>query len=380
MGLSIRKSNINGLRLVKDGGGPIILPGGLGYTVNELLKAQGIDADVVRAGSEFIAPIHAAPTLVRGHEAFLRAGTDVLFTDTFCAGVGRQSGDAHLVDRFIHAGKAAANIAISKSGRLPVVGLSLTTSGDTHDPRSTPDNTILDADHRQNISLLVPPNNRVGNFIQAETLPTGREGEIVSRICAERGIAHNVCFVADDDGNILDGTEIEQAALAIAENNPYFLGIGVNCCSIEGAEKVVARLHALFNERAYLFDGKHIIAYPNAFLKSEAENADLQASCCGDDHHDQAEHVPETLSPEQGAEVALSLRDNGATMIGLCCGADPKNTKAYAEALTGQFTNRAEMPTYTPQGGYDLEDWPFDDVLPQGDIGSWADNEFGHRL
>lgn len=337
MSLSIQHSDLNGLRLIKESGSTIILPGGCGYTVNELLKQDGIEADVIRNGSEMIAPLDIPHHLVQAHKAFLNGGVDITLTDTFCAGVGRQNGDAEKVARFVRAAKAAAQIARSETGKTSLIGLSLTTSGDTHNPIKTPENTQLASDHAQNLRLLWPDIGRNADFIQVETLPTAREAEIIAELCAERHIPHTINFVASNNGDILDGTDIESAAISIRENNPYVLGIGVNCCSVEGAYKAVERLSALFNDRSDDFDGKQIIAYPNAFKHSEQENAALaeEAHACGHDHE------PATLCPEEGAEIVLQLEQKGATMIGLCCGAGPDNTEAYAGALARHWAPNA---------------------------------------
>ena len=293
---------------------PVFLSAGLGSLIEELRPDK---ESPIHKGSSFIAPLHAPETVLTAHKLYIDAGADIITTDSFCASYYRQDGNAELTEKFVTAACDIAESARSGLDNAPLIAVSLTSLEDCYTPEATPDTDTLITEHKQNLALL----ENHGDFTLAETIPTLREAKVIADNARRPFV---VSFTVGEDGNLLDGNNMDDVVKTILEPNAFCLGIGVNCCSIEGAKKAVSALAEIFAENKHL-QGKQIIAYPNGFKKSRAENGEENGHSC--DHH----HAPEKLSEIELAGELWDLAARGATAIGGCCGAGPLHTAAYVE-------------------------------------------------
>lgn len=296
---------------------PIFLSAGLGSLIEELRPDR---ESPIHKGSSFIAPLHAPDTVLTAHKLYIEAGADIITTDTFCASYYRQGGNAELTEKFVTAACDIAESARSGLDNAPLIAVSLTSLEDCYSPEATPDIDTLVTEHKRNLALL----ENHGDFTLAETIPTLHEAAIIAYHARRPFI---VSFTVGEDGNLLDGNNVNDVVTTILEPNALCLGIGVNCCSLEGAKKAVSQLAEIFAQNDHLH-GKQIIAYPNGFKKSRAENNEENSHSCG--HH----HAPEKLSEIELAGELWDLAARGATAVGGCCGAGPSHTKAYISKLS----------------------------------------------
>src|SRR5262249_33772815 len=150
--------------------------------VNRLIGERNHEhVDVLQKGSARIAPLDVPDIVEEVHGLYGFAGADILTADTFDASVSRQNGDIDLIKTFIRSAAGIARTASLQIPSPPLVALSLTSSGDCYKPWETPDQETLISEHTQNIELLAP----YGDLILAETLPTLREAEVISRLANE---------------------------------------------------------------------------------------------------------------------------------------------------------------------------------------------------
>ena len=219
------------------------------------------------------------------------------------------SGDIELSILHAQAADKIAKSAVEKLGDPALVAMSLTASGDCYKPKDTPRFDTLVQQHSVDLDVF----HGLGDFIMAETLPTAMEGQVVSRLANEREQPFAVSFVAGDDGKILDGSTMGHVVETILSPHEFCLGVGVNCCSIEGAKIAVAQLSEAFEQARV--KGKHIIVYANAFTLSLAQKEALGIES------------DEVLQEIETKNIAQELADLGATMIGFCCGATPNHTR-----------------------------------------------------
>lgn len=297
----------------KEQGTPIFLSAGLGSLIEELRPDR---ESPIHKGSSFIAPLHAPETVLTAHKLYIDAGVDIITTDTFCGSYHRQGGNTELTEKFVAAACDIAEAARANLDNAPLIAVSLTSLEDCYSPDATPDADTLIIEHKRNLELL----ENHGDFTLAETIPTLREATIIAYHARRPFI---VSFTVGEDGNLLDGNSVEAAVKTILEPNALCLGLGVNCCSLEGAKKAVSQLAEIFAQNENL-QGKQIIAYPNGFKKSRDENV----HSCG--HH----HAPEKLSEVELAGELWDLAARGATAVGGCCGAGPSHTQAYVEKFS----------------------------------------------
>ncbi len=297
---------------------PVFLSGGFGETVNKTMKDKGVKKeDSLQKGSSFIAPLQVPNIVQQIHGLYAAAGADILTADTYCASVSRQKGDIALVKKFIGAAAGLAREASIQSGLNPLVALSLTASGDSHMPEDTPDSQTLIREHKQNIALL----KGHGDLIIAETLPTLREGAVIADLLQNSKTPFFMSFTLNAQGQVLDGSEMSAVVKTILQPHTYCLGVGVNCCSVSGAQEAVSALGKIFAQSVTL-SGKHIVAYPNGFAKSLEEN-----NAAAEKGHTHGE----AFTPAHLAGVLRDMLNRGATAIGGCCGSEPEHTNEYAQ-------------------------------------------------
>lgn len=311
--------------------GPVFLSGGFGSEVSRILSQQnGVRTS---AFGNFRSPLHVPPVVQQVHEAYAKAGADVLTADSFDAGMGkrRAKGDRALAEQHAEAAGKIARIASSLSTHKPLVALSLTSSGDCYNPKDTPTEFDLHRDHKQNVEIFKPH----GDFIIAETLPTLKEGKVIAQYAQETQTPVLFAFVVNDEGKVNDGSTMEQVVNTVLRPHPYVLGVGVNCCSIEGANEAVSQLSEIFQREAGVFEGKQIAAYANAFALPREVNASLtdDHGCADGHHHCGNDDHNKPLTREESLAAVRELVQRGATTIGLCCGSTPDHTRDYVHAL-----------------------------------------------
>ena len=124
---------------------------------------------------------------------------------------------------------------------------------------------------------------------------------------AADGMPVLVSFAIDDDCQLLgDGLNIEGAVVYAEKHGAS--SVGVNCCSVEAATKAVPRLVASATTP--------VSVRPNAGDPVQTDEGPVW--------HE---------NPQAFADAALRWRQDGAALVGCCCGATAKSTAAMAEAL-----------------------------------------------
>lgn len=274
-------------------------------------------------GNDFAA-IHHPGVLQDVHLEYLEAGADILLTDTFSVSSHRLGGDEAQARERIQAAYLAVRHAMRRGALDSAVAIagSLTSLGDCYDPNDTPALDVLDREHLKNVQA---HKDCGADFLLCETLPTLREAIAMAGAASYCALPFILSFTVSDNGRLLDGNSIE-AAEAITRA-PLRLGIGANCCSVEGAQNAVRALNNVVR-------GGHIVAYPNGYTHSR------EAFNCSVCHNPDEESHKSTLSPQGFAEVVDDLVKLGATIVGGCCGAAPAHTGAYVQAYRSQYPAR----------------------------------------
>lgn len=141
-----------------------------------------------------------------------------------------------------------------------------------------------------------------------ETFSRAGELEIAVQAAAETADLPLIAQASvDEEGYLRDGQHIVPTF-----NRLHELGadvVGVNC-----AKGPTGILHAL--EQVPIDDGKFLSAYPNAGLPAYIDGRYIYLS-----------------TPEYFADSALRLREQGARLIGGCCGTTPEHIRAIRNAV-----------------------------------------------
>ena len=215
----------------------LILDGATGTELNR----RGVDTGLPLWSANALMNDRDAKILQQIHEDYLRAGADIITTNTFrthrraLAPSGNADRALELTRRAVDTARAA--IANVKSDLQKFVAGSVSTLEDCYRPDLVPPDDELRAEHFERIHHLVECGV---DLILIETINTIREAVIMARLAIDTGVPVVVSFVCDREGRILSGETLTQAA-----NQLLPLGIsaiGVNCGPTPNFAKPLAEL------------------------------------------------------------------------------------------------------------------------------------------
>ncbi|QQO10281.1 methionine synthase [Breznakiella homolactica] len=280
-------------------------------------------------------------TIVSIHEAYLKAGADIVETCSFNA-TSVSLADYGLEDRAYDISRAAAELAKAAAGRFSADGKPRFVAGvmgpTTKSASISPDMSDpgkrgiywdeLEAAYYDNARGLLDGG---ADLLMVETVFDTLNAKAalfaVSRLMEERGIDIPVMVsgtVADAAGRLLSGQTVEAFCVSVLHAKPVSLGLN---CSL-GAEK----LHPYLRELAAC-SPVPVSCHPNAGMPNRLGEYD---------------ETPESMAAFMGQFMAEGL----VNIAGGCCGTTPEHISALAEqAEKYQPRPPREMPRRTVFAG-----------------------------
>ena len=281
----------------------LILDGATGTELNR----RGVDTGLPLWSANALVNERDALILRNIHEDYLRAGADIISTNTFrtnCRALA-SSGNA---DRALELTRRAVDIARAGIANVAAdnprfVAGSISTLEDCYRPDLVPPDDELRAEHSERIHHLI---ECAVDFILIETINTLREALVIAKLAAITGTPAIISFVCDRGGEILSGETLTEAAGQLLPLG--ISAIGVNCGPTPCLAMPLAELHIACGEDFPL------IAYGNigyadenvGWVNTDSENASVYC--------EHASHWP-------------------AKIIGGCCGTTPDHIKQLAKAM-----------------------------------------------
>ena len=287
-----------------------------------LILDGGLSTQLELGGADLRNPLWSAnvlleePAAVRAaHEAYLRAGADVLITASYQVsfeGFAARGFDAAATERALRASVALAReAAASVPERDVIVAASVGPYGATLADGSeyrgdyTLTHAELAAFHRRRIDILL---DAQPDLLAIETIPSIAEARSLAELL--EGFPHVrawFAFTCRDGSSIADGTPFAEAVGLVAAS-PHVVAVGVNCTSPEFVEDLVRTARGLTD--------KPIVVYPNR----------------GGGWDPETKHW---LGAKGGGLPGLApgWRAAGASLIGGCCGTDAADIAALRSAL-----------------------------------------------
>jgi methionine synthase I (cobalamin-dependent)/5,10-methylenetetrahydrofolate reductase len=274
-------------------GPPMVADGGMGVLVSSAVSR-------LRCPEE--ANIRAPESVLSLHLGFIRAGAEVIETNTFGANRTKLR-ERYLEDDLASINEAAVKIARDArevSGKEVLIAGAIGPAGDIghpaeqHGPVFAEQAQLLEG---RGVDLLM-----IETFYDLE--------ELVSAVEAVRGVS-SLPIVAllsfDEDAQTLSGATAEQAAARLQELD--VAGIGANHgAGLQAALRAIERMRA---------NGKPLVVLPNVGLASLAGQRVI---------------FPHA-TPEYFAEFAAHAQELGARIIGGCCGTTPTEIAAIRRAV-----------------------------------------------
>ncbi len=273
----------------------LILDGATGTELNR----RGVDTGLPLWSANALMNAHDSKILQQIHEDYLRAGADIITTNTFRTH-RRALAPSGNGDRALEFTRRAVDIARAAIAHVPsdkprFIAGSISTLEDCYRPDLIPPDDELRAEHSERIHHLIECDV---DLILIETINTIREAVIMAKLATMTGTPVVVSFVCNKDGKLLSGETVADAAREIL---PLGISvIGVNCGPTPNLGKPLAELQAVCGKDFPL------IAYGNigyadekvGWVNTDSENP--KAYC------EHAIHWP-------------------AKIIGGCCGTTPEH-------------------------------------------------------
>jgi homocysteine S-methyltransferase len=283
----------------------LILDGATGTELNR----RGVDTGLPLWSANALLSDEGSRVLQDIHEDYLRAGVDILTTNTFrthrraLIPSGNADRALELTRRAVDIARAA--IASVPTGRLRFVAGSISTLEDCYRPDLVPPDDELRAEHSERVHHLLE--SGVDVFL-VETINSIREAGIIAKLAAITGTPVIVSFVCDREGKILSGESLSDAARELLPLG--VAALGVNCGPTPNLAKPLAELQSACPE------GFPLIAYGNiGYADDEVGWVNTDAE-----------------RPEVYCEHAVHWP---AKIIGGCCGTTPAHIARLQKALRG---------------------------------------------
>lgn len=282
-----------------------------------LLLDAALGTELSRRGAPASPPLWSAravlerPDLVLSvHRENVAAGADLLTAATFRTQPALLGPAAREATR--RAVVLAREAAAGRSGVL--VAGSLAPVADCWRPDLVPPDEELARLHALHAEALAQAD---ADLLLLETFGTAREWRAAAHAAAATGLAVVACATTNDDGALLSGEPLGEAARSLLELPSPPAALGVNCVPAR-------RLAASLSHLAAVAPGLPLAAYGNAGLPLD-EAAGLFA---------------EPIFPEEYAAVAERWLSLGARLVGGCCGTTALHVAALADRLRATETAR----------------------------------------
>jgi S-methylmethionine-dependent homocysteine/selenocysteine methylase len=268
----------------------LVLDGATGTELNR----RGVDTGLPLWSANALLNEKDSHILKQVHMDYLRAGADIITTNTFrthCRALA-PSGNAN---RAFELTRRAVDIAREAMENVPsdtprFIAGSISTLEDCYRPDLVPPDDQLRAEHSERIHHLVECNV---DLILIETINTIREAVIMAKLAAITGTPVAVSFVCNKEGKLLSGETFTEAAHELLPLGVS--AIGVNCGPTPNLKKPLDELHSACGKEFPL------IAYGNigyadekvGWINTDSENpkaysqhaihwpARIIGGCCG---------------------------------------------------------------------------------------------------
>ncbi len=263
--------------------------------------------------------LEICPDTVREiHLEYARAGAEVLTANSFrtqghtFAKLGRRAEAAEKTHLAVALAREAAWQQRSEAageGPPPAIWIagSAPTLEDCYRPDLVPDEATLQREHEAHAALLVEAGV---DFILIETMNTLREALAALRAARSAGAASWLSFCIGEEGRLLSGEPLAQALERAAREEP--MALLVNCLPARAVAPCLPLLRC---------SGLPFGAYPN--FGEPVEEAEGEG----------APRWRNELPPDAFAASAGEWAEEGARILGGCCGTRPAHIRALARSL-----------------------------------------------
>ncbi|MDP1559991.1 MAG: homocysteine S-methyltransferase family protein [Pirellulaceae bacterium] len=271
----------------------LLLDGATGTELNR----RGVDTGLPLWSANALTAEAGLNVLRQVHLDYLSAGADIITTNTFRTNRRVLAGKGFSARELTLRAVATAREAVAEFGKPALVAGSLSSLEDCYRPDLVPPHDECLAEHSERIHHLVEGGV---DLLLIETMNCLREAVVAAQIATTTGLPTWVTFVCDENGRILSGESLRQAAEILMPLGVKALG--VNCMPANTIAQPLAELRAVCGENFPL------MAYGNI----------------GHVDDEQGWVNTDSTDPEGYLQHAQSWP---AQIIGACCGSTPDHIR-----------------------------------------------------
>jgi S-methylmethionine-dependent homocysteine/selenocysteine methylase len=180
-----------------------------------------------------------------------------------------------------------------------LVAASVAPVEDCYSPELVPDEASLEEEHTRMLAWLKAARP---DLVWIETMNTIREARAAAQAAADAELPFVVSFVVREDGNLLSGERLEEAAGAVESSDPVALGL--NCIPPRGLTALLPRLRQA--------TARPLIAYGHVNNPQPIRGWSYAQSA----------------TPDEYARYVQQWLELGASIVGGCCGTTPEHIRA----------------------------------------------------
>ncbi|HKB08400.1 MAG TPA: homocysteine S-methyltransferase family protein [Candidatus Polarisedimenticolia bacterium] len=285
---------------------PVLLDGATGTE----LARRGVDTTLPLWSARALFDDPGLETLTKIHQDYARAGAEVLVTNTFRttrralerAGKGGAWREANR--RAI----ACARLGAAAAGRPCLVAGGLAPLEDCYRPDLVPDADVCASEHRIQAALLAELG---ADLLFIETMNSGREAEAALLAARETGLPVLLSLCPREPRHLLSGEPLDEVVKHLAGLGGEALrAILVNCATPEAMQ----------------------VVFPPFMRAAPGLPHGLYAHL-GEPDEVTGWRLPENHEPQAYASWMRLRLDEGARLIGGCCGTTPDHTAALARLV-----------------------------------------------
>jgi len=285
---------------------------------NETIIMDGaMGTEILNRGIPTTLPLWSAEALLQHpeivqliHEDYIHAGAEIIITDTFRT-TRRAFAARGIADKATEMTLLACNIAQkavenTKLAHEVYIAGSVAPLEDCYSPQLTPAQEELTVEHHELLSDL---KNGGVDFILFETMITLRETLSGIQTAQQLALPFAVSFCCNEQGQLLSGEGLSDVVPQIERYGPLF--ISVNCVAVANASKLVKQLRTMTDLPI------------GVYAQGDGMAHDEQGWQFGEEKNDEATYLL----------AARQWREDGALVIGGCCGTTP----SYIQQLSTLF-------------------------------------------
>ena len=277
------------------------------------LARRGVDTTLPLWSARALFDDRGLATLARIHEDYARAGAEILVTDTFRttgralrrAGKGGAWREANR--RAVESARAGASAAAA-SGRVCLVAGGIAPLEDCYRPDLVPPQETCLVEHRLQVEMLAGLDV---DLIVIETMNCRREAEAALLAARDTGLPVLLSLCPREPRQLFSGEPLEQAVPDLVDLGGEALrAILLNCATPEVLQRIFPRFVALSPR------------LPHGLYAHLGEPDEVSGW-----------RLPERHEPERYALWMATRIEEGARLVGGCCGTTPDHIAALAGLL-----------------------------------------------